>query len=344
MSSRSAQHPDSDTHFSKTDLDNSYMASDSGSDMDHSEIGTDIRADLVDEDAEDSTLRHCADISPELQTISSNIKRVLHLRYDFLKLSRQTSEDNPRDWDGWNIYPPPPNPTWNDDKRRSGGHAPGELRERSLQHSTKVRKPGHDVGDDFDMRDLEPFPTTDPDVTFKLDGTSIFQIYEFEGSEDRAPLILVPSLREYYKALDEIQGVSSDGPTKSFAYRQLDILEGKFQLHHLVNSYQETADCKTVPHRDFYNVRKVDTHVHHSACMNQKHLLRFIKSKMKKCPNEVVMFRDGSQMTLQQVFDSIQLTAYDLSIDTLDMHVSHRYHLLCAFLPKTEPGAHRLVS
>lgn len=30
---------------------------------------------------------------------------------------------------------------------------------------------------------------------------------------------------------------------------------------------------------DFYNVRKVDTHVHHSASMNQKHLLRFIKSE-----------------------------------------------------------------
>jgi AMP deaminase len=27
---------------------------------------------------------------------------------------------------------------------------------------------------------------------------------------------------------------------------------------------------KTVPHRDFYNVRKVDTHVHHSSAMNQK--------------------------------------------------------------------------
>jgi AMP deaminase len=40
-----------------------------------------------------------------------------------------------------------------------------------------------------------------------------------------------------------------------------------------------------VPHRDFYNVRKVDTHVHHSACMNQKHLLRFIKHKMKKSPD-----------------------------------------------------------
>jgi hypothetical protein len=38
-------------------------------------------------------------------------------------------------------------------------------------------------------------------------------------------------------------------------------------------------------HSDFYNVRKVDTHVHHSSSMNQKHLLRFIKSKMKRSPN-----------------------------------------------------------
>lgn len=30
---------------------------------------------------------------------------------------------------------------------------------------------------------------------------------------------------------------------------------------------------------------QVDTHVHHSAAMNQKHLLRFIKSKMKRCPD-----------------------------------------------------------
>jgi hypothetical protein len=31
-------------------------------------------------------------------------------------------------------------------------------------------------------------------------------------------------------------------------------------------------------------VRKVDTHIHHSACMHQKHLLRFIKSKLRKEP------------------------------------------------------------
>jgi AMP deaminase len=57
--------------------------------------------------------------------------------------------------------------------------------------------------------------------------------------------------------------------------------------------------------------------------MNQKHLLRFIKSRMKKNPDEVVLFRDGKHLTLAEVFASINLTAYDLSIDTLDMHVCY---------------------
>jgi hypothetical protein len=42
---------------------------------------------------------------------------------------------------------------------------------------------------------------------------------------------------------------------------------------------------------------------------------------MKKSPDEVVLFRDGKHLTLREVFESINLTAYDLSIDTLDMHV-----------------------
>ena len=51
-------------------------------------------------------------------------------------------------------------------------------------------------------------------------------------------------------------------------------------MHRLLNDSDEASEQKRVPHRDFYNVRKVDTHVHLSSCMNQKHLLRFIKSKL----------------------------------------------------------------
>jgi AMP deaminase len=34
----------------------------------------------------------------------------------------------------------------------------------------------------------------------------------------------------------------------------------------------------------------------------------------------VVIVRDGKELTLREVFASLNLTAYDLSIDTLDMH------------------------
>ena len=44
-------------------------------------------------------------------------------------------------------------------------------------------------------------------------------------------------------------------------------------LQVLLNKNKELAAQKQVPHRDFYNVRKVDTHVHHSALMTQKHLV-----------------------------------------------------------------------
>lgn len=63
----------------------------------------------------------------------------------------------------------------------------------------------------------------------------------------------------------------------------------KFRLYLLINADKEFLAQKSAPHRDFYNIRKVDTHVHHSACMNQKHLLRFIKSKLRKEPDEVYL-------------------------------------------------------
>lgn len=69
-----------------------------------------------------------------------------------------------------------------------------------------------------------------------------------------------------------------------------DCMIQKFNLHLMLNADREFLAQKTAPHRDFYNVRKVDTHVHHSACMNQKHLLRFIKSKLRKEPDEVHFF------------------------------------------------------
>lgn len=274
-------------------------------------------------------------VTEELRNIYTQIQKVLDIRHKYMRLSLQGPFDNPKDDPSWNIYPPLPDPAWDHD--RYTGTATNGVNSMSnsqiLDADSKPRtqpkpprKPGHDIGEDFELNDQLPLPGPS-ELTFMLDDNSVFQVYETEASaEQDRPMVNIPDIREFYMDLDEIINVSTDGPIKSFAFRRLQYLEGKFNLYYLLNEYQEIADSKKVPHRDFYNVRKVDTHVHHSACMNQKHLLRFIKSKMKKSPDEVVLYRDGKHLTLREVFESINLTAYDLSIDTLDMHVSGDPH------------------
>ncbi|GAA99179.1 hypothetical protein E5Q_05871 [Mixia osmundae IAM 14324] len=309
-------------------------------------------------------------MTSELQALYASFQKCLDLREKYIRLSCQRLEDNPANYDGdfcpdpnstttsaavdtsaqacyqpesstsnaprssrfekWKIYPPPPPPHW------------------------KARDPSRPqlVGDPAPI-ERKPFDRADCEIpgraagslhhSFAMDASGVYQVYASDPAS-KQPLYTVPTLKQYFLDLEYILGVISDGPTKSFAWRRLKYLESKWNLYLLLNEYQELADMKRVPHRDFYNCRKVDTHVHHSACMNQKHLLRFIKSKMKHSPDDVVIFRDGKELTLTQVFQSLNLTAYDLSIDTLDMH-AHKdsFHRFDKFNLKYNPiGESRL--
>ncbi|KAF8426256.1 hypothetical protein EV426DRAFT_593246 [Tirmania nivea] len=288
-------------------------------------------------------------ISNELTTIYTNIQKIIDLRHKYLRISLQEPTDNPKDEPSWNVYPPLPPRQWIEERdshsmtgsqtlhpdQRSGGSVSGNIKEG--------RKQGVAIGSDFVLEECE-IPSED-EMEFKLDAMGVFQVYENQTAlHADVPVVTIPTLKDYYQDLDQILDISSDGPSKSFAFRRLQYLEGKWNLYILLNEYQEMADSKRVPHRDFYNVRKVDTHVHHSACMNQKHLLRFIKSKMKKYPDEVVLFRDGKNLTLAEVFASLNLTAYELSIDTLDMHAhTDSFHRFDKFNLKYNPvGESRL--
>ncbi|KAJ2973933.1 hypothetical protein NUW58_g8816 [Xylaria curta] len=314
-----------------------------------------------------------AHITAELSAIFQNLQQVLDIRHKYIRLSLQRDGDNPNDDPSWQIYPAPPEPAWTDPRpdHNTNGQNTGansmsnsmvlppqasksqaadnisrepDLPQEGRKKPPKKRKAGQDIGEDFDMDDLLPLPSTS-EFTFRLDENGVYQVFENTAADAaNTPVVGVPTIKDFYMDLEKILLVSSDGPSKSFAFRRLQYLEGKFKLYTLLNEYQETADTKKVPHRDFYNVRKVDTHVHHSACMNQKHLLRFIKSKMKKCPDEYVLSRDGKNLTLKEVFQSINLTAYDLSIDTLDMHAhTDSFHRFDKFNLKYNPiGESRL--
>ena len=130
-----------------------------------------------------------------------------------------------------------------------------------------------------------------------------------------------PKLSEFVQDMQTMCSMIADGPLKSFCYRRLSYLYSKYQLHVLLNELRELASQKAVPHRDFYNIRKVDTHIHAASCMNQKHLLRFIKKTLKNNADEVVtVTKSGQKMTLSEVFKSMNLTTYDLTVDMLDVH------------------------
>ncbi|KAH9773675.1 AMP deaminase [Citrus sinensis] len=169
-------------------------------------------------------------------------------------------------------------------------------------------------------------------------------VHVYASESDTTELFPVASATEFFTDMHHILRIMSIGNVRTACHHRLRFLEEKFRLHLLVNADGEFLAQKSAPHRDFYNIRKVDTHVHHSACMNQKHLLRFIKSKLRKEPDEVVIFRDGKYMTLKEVFESLDLTGYDLNVDLLDVHADKStFHRFDKFNLKYNPcGQSRL--
>ncbi|XP_020086432.1 probable AMP deaminase isoform X1 [Ananas comosus] len=170
----------------------------------------------------------------------------------------------------------------------------------------------------------------------------VVHVYTNQHCKER--LYPVADATTFFTDLHYILRVIAAGNIRTVCHNRLNLLEHKFKFHLMLNTDKEFLAQKSAPHRDFYNVRKVDTHVHHSACMNQKQLLRFIKSKLQKEPDEVVIFRDGTYMTLKEVFESLDLTGYDLNVDLLDVHADKStFHRFDKFNLKYNPcGQSRL--
>ncbi|ETW81907.1 hypothetical protein HETIRDRAFT_475429 [Heterobasidion irregulare TC 32-1] len=329
----------------------------------HSEVASSV-ANNVTMSLLPPTLEAERNMGSEFQHLFELFRKCLELRDKYMAISLQRLGDNPRDYDGtftgledsmadvsgirpdadllqshqapgteqlkpWRIYPKPPPPHWH-----------WTAKQKAV--SSTVIPNADDHNEEFNLAACD-IPGSHQ-WNFELDSKGVFQVYHNIEVEDKKPIFNIPGIREYFVDLEFVLGVISDGPAKSFAFRRLQYLLGKFTMHSLLNEFHELTEMKQVPHRDFYNVRKVDTHVHHSSSMNQKHLLRFIKSKMKRSPDDVVIFRDGAELTLAQVFESLKLTAYDLSIDTLDMHAHQdSFHRFDKFNLKYNPiGESRL--
>nr|XP_046251161.1 AMP deaminase 3b isoform X1 [Scatophagus argus]XP_046251162.1 AMP deaminase 3b isoform X1 [Scatophagus argus]XP_046251163.1 AMP deaminase 3b isoform X1 [Scatophagus argus]XP_046251164.1 AMP deaminase 3b isoform X1 [Scatophagus argus] len=153
-----------------------------------------------------------------------------------------------------------------------------------------------------------------------------------------------PDIETFAIDLSHVLAMIADGPTKTYCHRRLNFLASKFYLHEMLNEMAELKELKSVPHRDFYNVRKVDTHIHAAACMNQKHLLKFIKTTYQTEADRVVLEKDGQKITLKEVFNNLNMDPYDLTVDSLDVHAGRQtFHRFDKFNSKYNPvGASEL--
>lgn len=213
------------------------------------------------------------DQSPEFARMLELLRKCLDLRDKYMAVSNQRLGDDPRDHDGvfhgtaegisgvmgvrpeatgsyeltkeqfkpWHIYPRPPPPHWHwtaDQAVSLGKASPSDVFDFS-----QVEIPGaHEWG-------------------FEIDDKGIYQVYHdatgtfFTPHDwllwliccldvDKKPVFDIPTIREYFMDLDFILGVISDGPAKSFAFRRLQYLRGKFSMHTLLNEFQEMTEMK----------------------------------------------------------------------------------------------------
>jgi len=277
----------------------------------------------------------------DLQTASKLLTEALNLREKYMKISHQEFPNNVKRFLGVMKGQPVTEPTIINKATIAGNPALWlrlkEERRQSLNH------PIHPPVTEGDPWDCE----IQPALPYSLDiREGIFCVYMSEEDMKMGNKInyAVPDLKEFVGDIQHLCAMIADGPLKSFCYRRLSYLQSKYQLHVLLNELRELAGQKAVPHRDFYNVRKVDTHIHAASCMNQKHLLRFIKKAIKTDGDETVCKNGGSTMTLREVFESLNLSAHDLTVDMLDVHADRNtFHRFDKFNAKYNPiGESRL--
>ncbi|XP_054837636.1 AMP deaminase 1 isoform X1 [Eublepharis macularius] len=133
-----------------------------------------------------------------------------------------------------------------------------------------------------------------------------------------------PDLEVFIDDMNFLLALIAQGPVKTYTHRRLKFLSSRFHVHEMLNEMEELKELKNNPHRDFYNSRKVDTHIHAAACMNQKHLLRFIKKSYRIDAERVVYKSKEKTLTLKQLFDQLKLHPYDLTVDSLDVHAGRQ--------------------
>uniref|UniRef100_A0A671PQ38 AMP deaminase n=1 Tax=Sinocyclocheilus anshuiensis TaxID=1608454 RepID=A0A671PQ38_9TELE len=164
-------------------------------------------------------------------------------------------------------------------------------------------------------------------------------IYVYENIEalsmNKPRCLPYPDLETFAIDMSHVLAMIADGPT---------FLRSKAVF--LLSTISTMSERYNLKHTPVYAnvIYPVDTHIHAAACMNQKHLLDFIQTTYKTDAERVVLEKAGVKLTLQQVFNNLNMDPYDLTVDSLDVHAGRQtFHRFDKFNSKYNPvGANEL--
>ncbi|KAL0603644.1 AMP deaminase 1 [Plecturocebus cupreus] len=167
------------------------------------------------------------------------------------------------------------------------------------------------------------------------DGVVYVYANEASATKDEPKPLPYPNLDTFLDDMNFLLDLIAQGPVKTYTHQRLKFLSSKFQIHQLLNEMDELKELKNNPteifitagsYKNIYliNAITVDTHIHAAACMNQKHLLRFIKKSYEIDADRVVYSAKEKNMTLKELFAKLKVHPYDLTIDSLDVHAGRQ--------------------
>lgn len=135
----------------------------------------------------------------------------------------------------------------------------------------------------------------DNNPTFSSDSNYIIQLCN--GHVD------VPTFIEFKRNFEQCLRIIQDRNLSIFSEKRLQYLLNKFPVFQYLKSKEEMRQSKNVPHKDFYNCRKIDLNLLLSGCFSQWQLTEFIWSKLEKEPNKIIyQTSNGRHITLIQLF------------------------------------------
>ncbi|CUS21116.1 LAQU0S02e06238g1_1 [Lachancea quebecensis] len=228
----------------------------------------------------------------------------------YLKSSAQDALSNPKnDTNSWFLYPRPLPKFWKFEK---------DKRFQDTQKETPDNKEADHKGY-FATRATHTDVYNQPGPTDRLNLKYTGKFFELENYAEEFQNVVgirnttslsyqdviakISPIAEFSKDFQWVLSYLVSEELNSLATKRIEYLLNRFDLFQQLEGRTENRENRLVPHRDFYNVRKVDQNFLLSGCVSQRQLNEFIWEKLNLEPERIV-YKDysGKEFKLRQIF------------------------------------------